>query len=289
MLKFILATASLASVCLAQLAPKADKVPREVSLHGRTLHDDYFWLRERDNPAVLDLLRAERAYCDQVLAPTAARQEVLYKEMLARIQQADMSVPYRKGAWTYYTRTEEGKPYRIHCRKPYPETKNSPEQIIIDGNAAAKGNRNFRVGSIEISPDGTIAAIATDLGGAEKYTVTLRDLRANADLPEQLREVSGDFAWSADNRVLFYTTLDSAHRPDKVFLHRVGTDPSRDELVYHEKDEAFHVDVRLTRSERFVVITSPLRPEGLLGGLRPREADVRGRADHGRARAIHRS
>lgn len=254
-----LATTFLAGGADAQsVAPKAEKKPHSTNIHGITLQDDYFWLREKDNPQVLELMRAERAYCDAAMAHTQERQETLYQEMVDRLQQTDISVPYRKGAWTYYTRTEEGKPYRIHCRKPYPEVKGGKEQIIFDANKEADGNRNFRVGTISISPDGQLAAIATDLDGGEKYTVKLRDLRGTetADLPETLKDVSGNLAWSADSRTLFYTTLDDAHRADKVYRHSVGTNPAGDQFVYHEKDEAFSVRVRLTRSERYLLIGS---------------------------------
>lgn len=242
---------------LAQLTPpKADKVPHETPIHGIVLRDDYYWLRQRENPKVMDLLRAERAYCDHIMSRTAERQETLYEEMLERVQQKDMSVPYRDGAFTYYTRTEEDKSYPIYCRKAYPETAETKEQVIFDANEAAKGEKNFRVGTIEISPDGQIAAISTDTGGEEKYTVTFRDLRGDRDLPEKLENVSGDLAWAADGRTIFYTTLDEAHRPYKLFRHTVMTDPKGDPLIYHEEDEAFFLGVELSRSRKFILINS---------------------------------
>lgn len=245
-----------ASVALAQFTPpKADKVPHQTTVHGVVLEDDYFWLRQRDNPKVMSLLKAERAYCDHAMAHTAQRQATLYDEMLERIEQTDMSVPYREGSYTYYTRTEEGKPYPIYCRKAYPDVK-SKEQIIFDANEAAEGSESFRVRTIEISPNGQIAAIATDRNGEEKYTVTFRDLRGDSDLPEKLEGVSGDVAWAADDRTIFYTTLDEAHRPYKLYRHAVMTDPAGDALVYHEKDEAFNLGVKLSRSQKFILIDS---------------------------------
>jgi len=254
---FFVATAFLAQIALAQFTPpKADKVPHQTPIHGVVLEDDYFWLRQRENPKVMSLLKSERAYCDQVMSRTTERQETLYDEMLERIQQTDMSVPYRDGAFTYYDKTEEGKPYKVYCRKAYPETKATKEQVIFDANEASKDHRNFRVGAIDISPDGQIAAIATDSDGEEKYTVTFRDLRGDRDLPEKLEGVSGDFAWAADGRTIFYTTLDEAHRPYKLFRHTVMTDPKSDPLIVHEKDEAFVLGVELSRSRKFILITS---------------------------------
>lgn len=247
----------VAQSALAQFTPpKADKVPHQTHVHGAVLEDDYFWLRQRENPKVMDLLKAERAYCDHAMSRTAERQQTLYDESLDRIQQDDSSVPYRDGGFSYYSRTEEDKPYRIYCRKAYPETKATKEQVIFDANEAAEDEKYFRVGTIEISPDGQIAAIATDTGGEEKYTVTFRDLRGDRDLPEKLENVSGDLAWAADGRTIFYTTLDEAHRPYKLFRHTVMTDPKSDPLILHEKDEAFSLGVELSRSRKFIFITS---------------------------------
>lgn len=254
---FVLAAVFVVQSALAQFTPpKADKVPHETPIHGIVLRDDYFWLRQRENPKVMDLLKAERAYCDQFMSRTAERQQTLYDESLDRIEQTDMSVPYRDGDFTYYTKTEEGKPYKVYCRKAYPEVKTTKEQVIFDANEAAKDEKNFRVGTIEISPDGQIAAIATDTGGEERYTVTFRDLRGDRDLPEKLENVSGDLAWAADGRTIFYTTLDEAHRPYKLFRHTVMTDPKNDPLILHEKDDAFFLSVELSRSRKFILINS---------------------------------
>ncbi|MBS0187893.1 MAG: S9 family peptidase [Planctomycetes bacterium] len=249
-----LVTLGFSSFSLAQFTPpKADKIPHQTPIHGTVLQDDYFWLRQRENPKVIDLLKAERAYCDQFMSRTTERQNTLYEEMLDRLQQTDESAPYREGKFVYYNKTEEGKPYRIYCRKPYPDGK---EQVIFDANKAAKGHRNFRVGTIDISPDSSIAAIAIDTDGEEKYTIILRDLRVDADLPDKLEGLSGDIAWGADGRSIFYTTLDEAHRPDKVYRHLVLTDRAKDALVYHEQDEAFFVSVELSRSQKFILINS---------------------------------
>ncbi len=254
--RLAIASLLLGPVALAQPRPPlAEKIPHQTTVHGVTLQDDYFWLRERDNLKVLALLKDEQAYCEQVMSRTQDRQKILYQEMLARIEQTDSTVPYRKGAFTYYNRTVEGKPYRIYCRKAYPEG-SGKEQVILDANVAASGHRNFRVGTIDVSPDGQLAAIATDYDGEEKYTITFRDLRGNHDLPEKLVGASGDTAWATDGRSFFYTTIDDAHRPFKLFRHTVATDQSKDALVLHEKDDAFFLSVELTRSEKFVLINS---------------------------------
>lgn len=245
----------VATVAAAQTPPRAEKIPHTITVHGVTLSDEYFWLRERNDPVlgpkVMEHLKAERAYCDAAMAHTGERQQTLYDEMVARLQQTDMSVPHRKGKWSYYTRNVEGKPYKIYCRKPLPD---GEEQVILDANKAAEGQRNFRVGGMEISPDGRVAAIAIDLNGAEKYELRFRDLAANADLSYKIPETAGELAWAGDSRTVFYTTLDPMMRPYRVYRHSIGSDPSTDTLVYEEKDDQFFVSIAMTRSERFVLI-----------------------------------
>jgi oligopeptidase B len=245
----------VATVAAAQTPPRAEKIPNTTTIHGVTLSDEYFWLRKRSDPVigskVMEHLKAERAYCDEAMAHTGERQQTLYDEMVARLQQTDMSVPHRKGKWSYYTRNVEGKPYKIYCRKPLPD---GDEQVILDANKAAEGQRNFRVGGMEISPDGRVAAIAIDLNGAEKYELRFRDLAANADLPYKIPETAGELAWAGDSRTVFYTTLDPMMRPYRVYRHSIGSDPSTDTLVYEEKDDQFFVSIAMTRSERFVLI-----------------------------------
>lgn len=237
--------------------PRAERIVHETVVHGQTLRDEYFWLRRRDDPTlgprVLEHLRAERAYADAAMAHTAARQETLYQEMLGRVQQTDSTAPVRHGAYLYYTRFEEGKALPIYARKPYPD---GPEQILIDANKAGEGRRNFRVRGVEPSPDHEFLAIVTDVGGEEKFTITFRDLRTDADLPAKIEGVAGAVAWGGDSRSVFYTTLDETMRPAGVRRHALGTETSKDELVYHEPDEAFYVNVELTRSERYVLISS---------------------------------
>ena len=244
-----------ASFVTAQTTPRVQKIPHETTIHGVTLQDEYFWLRQRNDPVlgpkVIEHLKAERAYCDAAMAHTSERQRVLYDEMVARVQQTDTSVPYRMGKWSYYTRNVEGKPYKIYCRKPLPD---GEEQIILDANKAAEGQRNFRVGGMEISPDARVAAFAIDLNGAEKYEIRFRDLAANADLSYTIPDTAGEIAWASDSRTVFYTTLDQTMRPYRVHRHSIGADPATDAIVYEEKDDQFFVSIETTRSGRFVMI-----------------------------------
>jgi oligopeptidase B len=230
--------------------PVARKSQVRSELHGEERMDDYFWLREKANPDVAAYLEAENAYADAVMKPTEALQEALYKEMLARIQETDLSVPARDGAYWYYARTEEGKQYPILCRR---EGKDGPEEVILDENVLAEGLKFFSLGAVAITDDGRFLAYTTDVTGFRDYTLYLKDLRDGALLPFKV-EKAGSLAWAADNETLFYTVDDSAKRPYRVYRHPLrGTE---DALVYEEGDELFRTFVGRTRSREYVLLGS---------------------------------
>src|SRR5712691_6357737 len=155
--------------------PMAEKKPKETKIHGETLVDDYFWLREKSNPQVLEHLKAEDAFAQSFMKPTAALQEKLYKEMLSHIKQTDVNVPYRRGGYFYYTRTEEGKQYPIYCRKK--GSTEAKEEIVLDQNELAKGQKFMSVGAFAPSDDGNLLAFTTDNTGYRQYTLRVKDLR----------------------------------------------------------------------------------------------------------------
>ncbi|HWF88488.1 MAG TPA: S9 family peptidase [Pyrinomonadaceae bacterium] len=217
----------------------AEKKPKTTNIHGTTLVDDYFWLREKTNPAVMAHLQAEDAYTQSVMKPTEALQEKLYKEMLSHIKQTDTNVPYRQGNYFYYSRTEEGKQYPIFCRKK--GSLEAPEEVVIDVNELAKGQKFMSVGLVQPSDDGNLLAYSTDNTGYRQYMLHFKDLRSGVLLPDQAERVTS-FAWANDNKSFFYVTEDAVtKRSDKVFRHVLGTDKT--ELVYDEKDELFDIGV----------------------------------------------
>ncbi|HXE90492.1 MAG TPA: S9 family peptidase [Terriglobales bacterium] len=230
--------------------PVAEKVPKVDVVHGDQRVDDYYWLREKTNPEVRAYVEAENAYADAVLKPTAALREKLYKEMVGRIQETDVSVPYRKDGYLYYTRTEQGKQYPIYCRKG---DQDAPEQVLLDLNEMARGHQYFAVSAFEVSDDGRYLAYSTDTTGFRVYTLYVKDLETDAIMPEHRDDVD-TVAWAADNRTLFYTTKDSAKRPYRLWRQRLGA--NQDELLYEETDERFNVSVNRTRSRRYVFLTS---------------------------------
>jgi oligopeptidase B len=230
--------------------PMAEKKTKTTNIHGTTLVDDYFWLREKANPAVLAHLQAEDAYTQTVMKPTEALQEKLYKEMLSHIKQTDTNVPYRSGNHFYYTRTEEGKQYPIFCRKK--GSLEAPEEIVLDVNELAKGQKFMSVGLFLPSDDGNLLAYSTDNTGYRQYVLQVKDLRTGQLFPERIERVTS-FTWANDNKTFFYVTEDAVtKRSDKFSRHVLGTDKT--DLVYDEKDELFDIGVGRSRDKAVIFL-----------------------------------
>jgi oligopeptidase B len=230
--------------------PIAKKIPHITTIHGERLVDNYYWLREKDNPEVLAYLKAEDAYTDWFMKPTKPLQETLYQEMLGRVQEPDESVPYQKGDWFYYYRTEEGKQYQTDCRKR--GSANAPEEVTLDLNEMAKSKEFLEINVYEVSDDGNLLAFSTDETGFRDYTLYVKDLRSGEIRSEKIPHVS-DAVWAANNETLFYVTEDDAKRPYRVWRHNLGED--KDTLAYEEKDALFDVGINRSRSKRFVYVT----------------------------------
>ncbi len=214
--------------------------------------DPFAWFRERNNPRVLSYLRAENAYAAAVLAHTRPLQEHLFAEIKGRIKQTDASVPYRRGGFWYYSRTQDGLDYPIHCRRAGPE---GPEEVLLDLNQLARGHDYFAINAREPSPRHDLLAFAADTQGDRVHVIRFKDLTTGALLDDRLPMASASLAWANDNRTLFYVTVHPVTlRPYRVYRHLVGTDPSRDVLIYEEEDEEFSLGVTKTKSERYVLI-----------------------------------
>lgn len=231
--------------------PLAVKKPRTDVLHGDTRVDDYFWLREKANPEVVSYLKAENAYAEQMLATTKPLQEQLYKEMLGRIKQTDLSVPYRFGEYYYYSRTEQGKQYPIQCRKK--GSLEAAEEITLDLNKMAEGKTFMGLGAYEVSDDGNLLAFSSDSTGFRVYNLQIKNLRTGEMLADHAEDVGSVF-WASDNRTLFYTTKDAAKRSYRLYRHVLGSD--KYDLLYEEKDERFNVYGGRTRSKAYLMAYS---------------------------------
>ena len=238
--------------------PMAEKKPKTTKIHGAILVDDYFWLREKSNPQVMEYLRAEDAYSEAAMKPTAALQEKLYKEMLSHIKQTDVNVPYRWGNYYYYSRTEEGKQYPIFCRKK--GSLEAKEEVILDQNELAKGQKFMSVGSFSPSDDGNLLAYSTDNTGYRQYTLHVKNLITGELLPERIEQVD-NMAWATDNKTIFYVTEDAVtKRSDKFFRHTLGSDKS--DLLYEEKDELFDIGVGRSRDKEVIFLQATSKTSG---------------------------
>ncbi len=218
---------------------------------GDTRVDDYFWLREKDNPEVIEHLKAENAYTEAATRHLEGFREKLYKEILSRIKETDESVPYRYHGWWYYLREVEGLQYPIYCRRK--GSMEAPEEVMLDVNELARGKAYAGVDLFEVSPDGNYLAYAADFTGYREYTAYVKDLRTGELLADRLERVDS-MAWAGDSRTLFYTQQNAAKRPDRLLRHRLGQ--PKDALVWEEKDELFNLGVGTTRSGEWVVATS---------------------------------
>jgi oligopeptidase B len=230
--------------------PNTEKKPKVTEINGDRLVDNYFWLREKSNPEVIAHLEAENAYAAALMKPTEALQEKLYNEILSHIKQTDVSVPYRWGDYFYYTRTVEGQQYPIYCRKHGSPT--APEEVLLDLNEMAKGQKFMSVGSFAPSDDGNILAYSTDNTGYRQYTLHFKNLKTGELLPDHMERVD-DVAWITDNKTIFYVTEDEvSKRNDKLWRHVLGTD--KYELIYDEKDELFDIGVDRTRDKAVILL-----------------------------------
>jgi len=238
-------------------SPIALKRPFSITKHGQTRVDNYYWMRNREDPEVLKYLRAESDYLEEVMGHTKPLQERLFSEMKGRIKETDSTVPEKRGGYLYYERTGEGKQYPIFCRRK--DSADSLEEILLDQNTLAEGRPFCSVGAFSISPDGDKLAYSVDFGGREIYTLYVKDLKTGALYPEFIGNIlgsayeHGSVEWANDNETLFYVTLDDAHRPYKLYRHKLGTDPKEDVLVFHETDETFFLYLVKTRDDVYIM------------------------------------
>jgi oligopeptidase B len=235
------------------IPPIAPKQPQVLTNHGDERIDDYFWMRDSNNPKVIAYLEAENAYTEAMMQHTEPLQSTLYNEMLARIKETDLSVPYRQADYYYYSRTEEGKSYPIHCRKK--GSLDAIEEILLDQNELAKGYEYFSLGTFKVSPNHQVLAYSIDTSGAEQYTLFFLDLTTFELYPETINDTYFSLAWGNDNCTVFYTKVDSANRPFQLLRHTLGSKSAQDVLIYEESDESYFLSVGRTRSQAYIIMS----------------------------------
>ncbi len=250
MISFLSAAAVAAPPTLdpdAAKAPAAARRPKTVGLHGDKIEDPYFWLREKTDPAVIDHLNAENAYTAAVVAPFKPFEDALYQEMLGRIKQTDVSAPYLQRGYWLYQRTEEGKQYRVLCRKQ--GTLAAPEEVILDVNKLAEGQKFMSLRVFAYSDDNALLAYSTDVNGHRDYDFHLKNLATGEEIKTPIGKV-GDVTWAADNQTIFYATEDDAKRSYRLYRYTLGEkEPT---LLFEEKDELFDVGVDRSRDGKYL-------------------------------------
>jgi oligopeptidase B len=265
--------------------PIVKKIPKTLEIHGDTRIDDYYWLNDRNNPEVIAYLNAENAYRKAKMAHTEAFQKKLFDEIVGRIQQTDMSVPYQLNHYFYYSRFEEGKEYPYQCRKK--DSLDNPEEILLDIPSLAKSHPYYAVGGMSVSPNNEQLCYGVDTVSRRLYTLCFKNLKTNEVAPTTIPNTTGGAVWSADNKIIFYTQKDTESlRSCRIFRHVIGTDPAKDVLIFEEKEEAFHAFVTKTKSKKYIVIGSSStvsteyqvleadNPTGHFRIIQPRERDL---------------
>src|SRR5690606_4714700 len=277
-------------VTAVPMPPVATKKPKELSMHGDTRVDNYYWLNERENPEVIEYLNAENAYTDQMMADTEELQEELFNEIVSRIKQTDESVPYKKNGYFYYSRYEAGKEYPVYARKK--ESLESNEEIMLNANERAEGQSYYAASGLNVSPDNRLMAFGEDTVSRRKYTIRFKDLQTGELLEDKIPNTTGSAVWANDNKTIFYTMKDPSLRSFKIYSHILGTPVSQDKEVYHEADETFSTYVYKTKSEKYIIIGSSStmsqeyrfidasKPAGTFKIIQPRERGLEYDIDH---------
>lgn len=272
--------------------PIARKVPNVTKIHGYEITDNYHWMRDRSeekkSPEIMEYLEAENKYTEAMMKPYENLTEKLNKEIVARIKQTDLSVPYKYGDYWYYTKTIEGKQYPVYMRAKTFEKKG--EEILLDQNEMAKGFKFYSIRSLTVSDDGNMLAYLVDTVGYRQYMLQIKDLRTGKTLPNKIERVT-TVNWASDNKTLFVTTEDEVHkRSDEFWRHDVATD--KNELLYQEKDVLFNIYAGRSRDREMIFLNASAatmdeyhyipadQPTAKLKIVLPREKDHEYDVDH---------
>ena len=308
----------LASAPGAPAPPQAKQVPFDRTFHGDTVNDPYAWLADKDDPDTIAFLTAENDYTEALTKGEAGLRDAIFGEIKGRTQETDLTVPASKGGWWYYARTVEGQQYALHCRRAVRPDDDGPpiaadgagedgagqdgadqdgaalagEEVLLDGNELAAGKDFFSLGALSVSPDGGQLAYSTDFAGDERFTLRIKNLDTGEQAPDEIPNTFYGAAWSQDGSALFYVTVDDAWRPWRVWRHLVGTPRTEDTVIFEEPDEKFWVGVGLTRSQRFLMVSSASKvtsevwlldeadPRGELRVVTPRRPGLEYQVEH---------
>ncbi len=234
--------------------PDLEKIKKVFKEHGNERIDNYYWLNERDNPKVINYLKGENAYLKKVLKHTEKLQDSLFKEIVGRIKQTDMSVPYKHNGYFYFTRYEEGKEYPVYSRKK--GNLDAQEEVMLNANKSAEGMKYYMAVGLKVSPNNKILAYGEDTLGRRKYTIKFKNLETGKFYKDQIPVTAGMIAWANDNQTIFYTIKDESLRPYKILKHKLGSDVKNDKVVFHEDDATYTTGCFRTKSGDYIMIHS---------------------------------
>jgi oligopeptidase B len=270
--------------------PTAEKQPKELTEHGNTRTDPYYWLNQREDPNVIAYLEAENKYKDEVMAGLKDLQDELFEEIKGRIKEKDASVPQLDNGYWYYHRYGEGQEYPVYCRKK--GTLEAPEEVMLDVNELAKDYDYYNATGLEVSPGNKWLAYAEDTLSRRIYTIRFKNLETGETIDEIIPNTDGDVVWANDSKTIFYGIKDETLRVYKIFKHRLGTDASLDEEVFHEKDPTFDLGIGKSKSKKYIIMASwqtlsreyryldADTPDGEWKIIQPRERNLEYSADH---------
>ncbi|MHA1170122.1 MAG: oligopeptidase B, partial [Candidatus Hodarchaeales archaeon] len=234
--------------------PVAKQVPYKYTIHGEEIVDNYFWLREKDNPEVIEYLKAENDYTEKMMEHTQPIQDKIFKEIKDRIKEDDVSAKELSGGYIYYKRMMKGKQYPVYIRRE--NSANSEEEILLDANELAEGHDYFMLGVFKVSPDHKLLIYSTDTNGSEEYTLYIKNLETGQLLSDRIEKTYYSVVWANDCKQFFYTVVDEqTKRPFKLLRHIIGTSVEEDHLVYHEPDEGFFLDIFKTRDTKYFTLS----------------------------------
>lgn len=282
---------TLPMTALPATPPVPPKISHEITWHGDTRIDPYFWMRERKNPAVLAHLKAENAYTEAMLAGQADLREQLFLEIVGRIEEDDTSAPYRKGDYEYFSRIQKGQSYRAYYRKALND-EDAEDELILNANELAADNAYFELGMLDVSPDGTKLAYAIDTEGDEEYVLFFIDMATRLPVSAPIPATTGEGEWAADSLTFFYALQDSTKRSDRILRHRLGNDPGKDPVVYREPDPLFNVGIYSSQDETQIyalsisketteiAVLSAMQPEDGFEVVFPRRTGIRYFLEH---------
>lgn len=273
------------------MPPVADKIPTELTTHGDTRIDNYYWMNDREDPKVIEYLEAENAYTQAVMKPTEPLQEKLFDEIKSKIKQEDESVPYKRNGYYYYTRTVPEKEYFLYCRKN--GSLDADEEVMLDVNQMAEGHEYYQLGGASVSPDNKMVAFGVDTVSRRKYTIYFKNLETGELLEDAIPLTTGGAVWANDNKTVYYVMKDEVTlRSEKIMKHILGTPVEDDIEVYYEDDETFSTFIYKTKSNKYLIIgsestlTSEYRfldashPEGEFKIIQPRTRELEYQVDH---------